>query len=253
MIRVILLGAGNVATHLSNAFLKTKKIDIVQLYSRKKSSLKHIDNQIDTTTNLNDLRSADVYIIAIPDDEIAHFSSKLPLKNSLVVHTSGSVDMNKLYGKFSKGVFYPLQTFSKTKKVNFDSIPVCIESENNDDLLLLEKLASSISNNVFFIDSRQRKSLHVAAVFVNNFVNHLYHIGSKICNQHKVPFKILEPLIQETASKILDLPPYDAQTGPAKREDEKTIANQLSLLTNDQQKIYTILTKSISTTYGKKL
>jgi len=253
MIRVVILGAGNVATHLSNAFLNTNKVDIIQLYSRKKSSLKHIDNQINTTTNLNDLKTADVYIIAITDDEIALFSSKLPLKNSLVVHTSGSLAMNKLHDKFRKGVFYPLQTFSKNKKIDFKSIPICIEAKNNDDLILLEKLASIISKNVYQINSKQRESLHVAAVFVNNFVNHLYHIGNKICMNHNVPFEILEPLIQETASKVLYLPPYEAQTGPAKRKDEKTIKNHLLLLTNNQQKIYTILTQSISTTYGEKL
>lgn len=250
MIRVVLLGAGNVATHLINAFLQAKNIDLVQVYSRKTTRLQNFKTIVDTTSNLKQLKEADVYIIAISDDAIAEFSSKLDLKNSLVVHTSGSVALNGLDNTLSrKGVFYPLQTFSATKKIDFTTIPICIEATDNNDLEILKKLASSISKNVFDIDSKQRKNLHLAAVFVNNFANHMYHIGNEICTANNVSFKILQPLIEETAKKVLDLTPYEAQTGPAKRKDTETIAKHLKVLPENQQEIYKLITKSISETY----
>jgi predicted short-subunit dehydrogenase-like oxidoreductase (DUF2520 family) len=255
MIRVVLLGTGNVATHLVNAFLNAKNIDLVQIFARKKSNLKYIQkNKINTTSNLSELKDADIYIIAIADDAIATFSEQLNIKkNALVVHTSGSVAMNAINNNFRKGVFYPLQTFSKEKSINFKTVPLCLEAEHNEDLVILEKLASAISNAVYFIDSKQRESLHIAAVFVNNFTNHLYHIGKTICYEHEVPFAILQPLIQETAKKILDLSPYDAQTGPARRNDSNTITRHLEQLPNNYKEIYSLLTKSIRDTYEQEL
>ena len=253
MVQVVLLGSGNVATHLSKTFLKAKNVDLVQVYGRTERSLKHIDNQINTTTSLNKITKADLYVLAVPDDVIAEFSTTLPFENALVVHTSGSVAMDELSSNNRKGVFYPLQTFSKNSHLDFNEVPVCIEAQKNEDLFLLEKLASAVSKNVYFIDSNQRKSLHVAAVFVNNFVNHLYHIGHEICKNHTVPFEILAPLIRETAKKIEKIKPLDAQTGPARRHDAQTINSHESLLSEAHQEIYKLLTKSIQKTYGKEL
>ena len=253
MISVILLGTGNVATHLISAFSKAKKVELKQVYGRKKSSLKQIDKNINTTTNLADLEDADVYIIAISDDIIAKFSSQLQLKNKLVVHTSGSVSLQSLQCSANKGVFYPLQTFSKKHKVNFNEVPICIEAENKKDLSLLKKLASSISDKVYPIDSEQRKYLHISAVFTNNFVNKLYSIGYDICSQNKIPFEVLQPLILESAKKIAVNSPADIQTGPAYRNDTKIISNHLKLLSGNEKKIYKLLTESIQKTHGKKL
>ncbi len=249
MIRVVLLGAGNVASHLLRAFKQGTNIEVVQLYARSEKSLIPFKKSVSTTNNLDHLKPADVYIIAVADDAIASVSKKLSLKNNLVVHTSGSVDMSALVGDFRKGVFYPLQTFTKGAIVDFSTIPICLESESNEDLLVLEKLASSISNEVYFINSEQRENLHVAAVFVNNFTNHLYHIGQQICDQNNVPFEILKPLIQETASKIEKVTPLEAQTGPAKRKDAQTITRHMHQLPKKYKEIYDLITKSISTTY----
>jgi predicted short-subunit dehydrogenase-like oxidoreductase (DUF2520 family) len=128
-----------------------------------------------------------------------------------------------------------------------------LEAENQIDFNVLESVAKSISNAVFAISSEQRKALHVSAVFVNNFANHLYQIGQQICEEHQVPFEILKPLIQETAEKIKTLNPAEAQTGPAKRNDSTTIEAHLKYLTNENQKnIYKILTQSIQNN-GKEL
>jgi predicted short-subunit dehydrogenase-like oxidoreductase (DUF2520 family) len=252
MIKVTILGNGNLATHLTRVFIKKKEIDLVQVYSRNLEKMKHLSEKVSITDNLLDLKDADVYIIAISDNSIAEFSSQLNLKGKLVVHTSGSITMDTLKGDFSRGVFYPLQTFTKGKKIKFKSIPICIEASNEDDLIILEKLAREISNDVRRITSLEREKLHLAAVFVNNFVNHMYQKANEICDDNYLPFDILYPLIKETAKKIESISPMDAQTGPAKRNDSKTIEKHLEQLNSSQKEIYTTLTKSITNSFTTK-
>jgi predicted short-subunit dehydrogenase-like oxidoreductase (DUF2520 family) len=253
MINIVILGGGNVAYHLTNALLQNNAVNVVQVYNRNLENIKCFKKSTLVTDNLSKLKEADIYILAVSDNAIAQLSSTLNLKNKLVVHTSGSMAMDELKSISNKGVFYMLQTFSKERKIDFSSVPVCIEAETEKDLMLLETLATSISKNCYLINSNQRKSLHVAAVFVNNFVNHLYHIGNEICEENNVPFEILLPLIQETANKITTLTPFKAQTGPAIRNDTKTIEKHKAILTKNQQEIYTLLTKSICNTYEEKL
>lgn len=246
MIKVVVIGSGNVAHHLIEAFAKSKKVDVIQVFARQKESVTPLFDSTKITPNYTDLAPADLYIIAVSDDAIATVSSQLPFENRLVVHTSGTVSIHSLDSKNRKGIFYPLQTFTKNKAIDFSQIPICLESENETDFELLNNVAESISDNVFKINSEQRKVLHVSAVFVNNFVNHLYQIGNEICNANNVPFEILKPLILETANKVMSLSPKEAQTGPAKRNDTHTIEAHLDLLSNENQAtIYKILTQSI--------
>ncbi|MBP6758743.1 MAG: DUF2520 domain-containing protein [Flavobacterium sp.] len=253
MIKLVLIGSGNVAQHLIQAFAKSNKIDIVQVFSRKKETLAHLLDSHKITTTFNDLAEADLYIIAVSDDAIAAVSSQLPFVNRLVVHTSGSVSIDALDKKNRNGIFYPLQTFSKKAEIDFSQIPICLESETESDFELLKEVAETVSRNTYKINSEQRKALHVAAVFVNNFTNHLYQIGNEICNDNNLPFEILKPLIQETANKVMTLSPKDAQTGPAIRNDQQTIAGHLAFLKDEnQKKIYQLLTQSIQNN-GKKL
>lgn len=257
MTKVIIIGSGNVAQHLIVAFQNSQnmgtEIELIQVFSRKKESISNLLDLDKITDDLATLEEADLYIIAVSDDAIADVSSQLPFKNRLVVHTSGSIPLNDLDDDNRKGVFYPLQTFTKNKEVDFKTIPICLESENATDFQLLEKVAKMISDKVFAINSEQRKALHVAAVFVNNFTNHLYQIGSEICQENQVPFDILKPLIAETAQKIMILSPEEAQTGPAKRNDTTTIeAHEAFLSDENHLKIYKTLTQSIQHN-GKKL
>jgi predicted short-subunit dehydrogenase-like oxidoreductase (DUF2520 family) len=253
MIRVSIIGSGNVAQHLIVAFSKTTDIELVQVFARKDEALAHLINPDKIYTDFNDIIAADLFIVAITDDAIAEVSAAIPFSNELVVHTSGSVSIEAIDNKNRQGVFYPLQTFSKSKEVDFKTIPICIETKNEKDFQILEKVAKSISNSVYKINSEQRKALHIAAVFVCNFVNHLYQIGNDICIENDLPFDILKPLIQETANKILTLSPNQAQTGPAKRKDTQTINAHLSFLSDENQKeIYKMLTKSINDN-GNKL
>lgn len=245
MVKISIIGFGNVAQHLAAAFESNPATELVQVYSRKPQtvpapfSLKFIHD-------LSELAFADVYIISVSDDAVAPVAAALGFENRLVVHTAGSLPMEVLDAKNRAGVFYPLQTFSRNKAVDFHEVPICIEASNSADLQTIESIAKSISNNVYAINSAQRRSLHVSAVFVSNFANHLYKIGSDICEEHGVPFDILKPLIQETAAKIKTLSPQQAQTGPAIRNDRDTITAHLAWLTNDNQKnIYQLLTQSI--------
>ena len=257
MVKVVIIGSGNVAQHLIAAFKNAQilgsDIDLIQVYSRQTASVSHLLNLDQITNDLDTLAEADLYIIAVSDDVIGAISSQLPFKNRLVVHTSGSVPLHDLDEDNRKGVFYPLQTFTKNKAVDFKIIPICLESENATDYQLLDKVAKSISEKVFAINSEQRKALHVAAVFVNNFTNHLYQIGQEICEENQVPFEIMKPLIAETANKIIVLSPEEAQTGPAKRNDSITIEAHEAFLSNENHlKIYKTLTQSIQEN-GKKL
>ncbi|RLJ96430.1 Rossmann-like and DUF2520 domain-containing protein [Tenacibaculum discolor] len=252
MIKVAIIGGGNVATHLANAFSKTDEVSLVQVYARNIEQVEHLKEVTSITNSIELLTKADVYIIAVSDDAIGDVSRKIEQKNGLVVHTSGSVAMQSLQNTGRKGIFYLLQSFSKDKEVNFNEIPFCLEAENEEDLQLLETLAKTIGKKIYRINSEQRKRLHVAAVFVNNFTNHMYKIGADICNKHQVPFEVLLPLIQETAQKITELSPDAAQTGPAKRNDQKTIQDHLALLNAEQQEIYKLITKSIQQN-GKEL
>lgn len=246
MIRITVIGSGNVAQHLIKAFAKSELVEILQVYARKKEALSSLIEFDKITSDFEELQESDLYIIAVSDKAIADVSKQLPFQNRIVVHTSGAASLDVLDAKNRKGVFYPLQTFSKNKDIDFSIVPLCLEAENTFDFRVLETVAKSISNAVFAINSDQRKALHVAAVFVNNFTNHLYHIGKEICGEHQVPFEILRPLIQETAEKINTLDPVDAQTGPAKRNDTNTIAAHLDYLTNENQKnIYKLITQSI--------
>lgn len=257
MIKVSIIGSGNAAQHLITTFQNLEKsinkIELVQAFARKKESLSHLLPQEKITDDLNTLAEADLYIISISDDAIATVSDALPFKNRLVVHTSGSTPFTILNDNNRKGVFYPLQTFTKGKPVDFKTIPLCLEAENPSDYQILDKVAKAISDKVYAINSEQRKALHVAAVFVNNFTNHLYSIGNDICLENQIPFDILKPLMEETLQKLQSLSPKEAQTGPAIRQDQKTIAAHEAFLKNENQlKIYKTLTQSIQEN-GKKL
>ncbi|MGB1169265.1 MAG: Rossmann-like and DUF2520 domain-containing protein [Flavobacteriaceae bacterium] len=250
MISVVIVGSGNVAKHLIKAFIRIDNINLKQVYTRNPKDEALLKNTVETTNDLSSIKEADITIIAVRDDAIANISSQI--KNPLVVHTSGSVEMKALKNASNKGVFYPLQSFSKQKEINFKNIPICLEAEHKHDLIKLEKLASLLQGDVYYLSSLQRKKIHVAAVFVNNFTNHMYTIAHDICEEHNVPFDILKPLILETSDKIKKLTPKDAQTGPAKRSDAETIKNHLNLLSETQQELYLKITQSIQN-HGKEL
>ncbi len=253
MIRIVLLGAGNVASHLAEAFITSDAIELLQIYNRSETALLPFKEKVKITTSLTELEDADCYIISIADDSIAELSHELPFSGKLVVHTSGSVTMEEPDPKNRRGVFYPLQTFTKNQPIDFSEIPICLEAETEEDGILLEKISNAVAGKIYFINSEQRKKMHLAAVFVCNFVNHLYHIGYEITAENNIPFEILKPLIKETSRKIENAIPSEVQTGPAKRNDKKIIAKQLeSLHLQEHKDVYSLLTNAITDYYGRK-
>lgn len=254
MINVVLLGAGNVAVHLFRAFSAAKNVQVKQVYNRSEKGLAAFNGQLPTTSSIDELVDADVYILALRDDAIAETAASLRQKEGLVAHTSGAVSIEALKDLPRSGVFYPLQTFSKDQPLNYANIPFCLEAKNPADLDVLKKLANAVSGNLYEVSSEQRKKLHVSAVFVCNFVNHLYAIGEDICITNRLPFEILQPLITETAAKVTRSSPREVQTGPAVRGDKGTIHTHLELLSSAENKdIYQLLTHAIQTFHGKKL
>lgn len=251
--KIIFIGSGNIATHLSNA-LKLSGHEILQVYSRTKSNAKRLAVNIgaEFTDDLGKLRSdADIFIIAVKDGVLPEIAAKVNVGKRLVVHTSGSMDMEVLKNtSVNYGVFYPLQSFSKKIKVDVSGVPILIEANKAGNERILFRLASAITGkkNIHRMNSAKRKTVHLAAVFVNNFSNHLYAIADELLKDKGVPFDILKPLIIETAKKIQHNPPLKMQTGPAKRGDRKIISEHLKMLESNPsyKKIYSLISKSIS-------
>jgi predicted short-subunit dehydrogenase-like oxidoreductase (DUF2520 family) len=248
--RITILGSGNVATHLAAAF-KNAGHRIVQVYSRdmQNAALLAYHVKAEPIDNLSQIDpETDIFIIAVKDDAIGLMAEQLASHQKLMVHTSGATDLYVLLA-FSDtvGVFYPLQTFSKSKEVNFRTVPLCIEAADLDIAKQLKELAQTISNNVYDIDSPQRKVLHLAAVFACNFPNYLYNIAQQILARHDLSFDLIRPLILETAEKVQSNLPAAVQTGPAVRNDETTMNNHLQSLKDSPglQQLYTLLSQGI--------
>ncbi|CAM3403632.1 DUF2520 domain-containing protein [Empedobacter falsenii] len=254
MSSIVILGAGNVAFHLTRALIENT-CNVRQIFNRTLEHAREIGeaNRISYTDKISEIEKADVYIIASADSGIEEFSHYIPYDDVLVVHTSGSSPMSVLKGDYRKGVFYPLQTFSKERTMRYDNIPFFIEAENPEDLKTLNDLGNRISNEVHVLNFASRMQVHMTGVWANNFVNHLYYIAGNICEQNNVPFDVLLPLIQETANKVIEMNPKDAQTGPAKRGDQVIIDRHLEALQDDSRllQIYQIMTDSIKRVYEK--
>ncbi|MFH6603706.1 Rossmann-like and DUF2520 domain-containing protein [Maribacter algicola] len=253
MIKIAIIGNGNVGSTLNKAFSKAKNVQLVGVINSRLDSFEIGQVRNTKKESLSVADSPDLYILAVSDDAIVEVSKKLKGTKSLVVHTSGSVAMKEM-PVARKGVLYPLQTFSKESLLDLRNVPLCIETEKEEDFKILQDLATALSKEVYKISSKQRAKLHLAAVFVNNFVNHMYKIGSDICLNNDLSFSMLKPLISETAKKVEHLSPETAQTGPARRADTGTIEKHLDLLSDTAHKeIYSLMTRSIQKTYEKEL
>lgn len=255
--KIVLIGTGNVAFHLGPV-LKTNGHKIIQLYGRSEKNCLTLAKKLKcphTTNRLKILPDADLYIIALRDVAIAPFVKNLTFIPTLIVHTSGSVGLDVFPGKMKNtGVIYPLQTFSKSSKNNPETIPFCIEGSNQKSLKILKKLSLTLSIMVFNLNSKKRAQIHLAAVFANNFSNYLFVLAEKILNKNKIPFKIVRPLILETAQKVQNNTPGKMQTGPAVRGDVAIIKKHLKILKDFPQmlEIYKLLNKSIDKEYRQK-
>lgn len=255
--KVVLIGAGRVATQLGQV-LSQRQIRISQVYSRTMSSAKQLAAGLDSKpeTDLSQLdRNADLYIISVADDAIAEVVRQMHLPGKIIVHTSGSVEMEALGSVSEKhGVFYPLNTFSKSRTIDLFSTPICVEANDKNIEKELVELGRLISGDVRLISSQQRAVIHLAAVFACNFTNFMIVNADEILKNAGLDFDIMLPLINETISKLRDMAPKNAQTGPAVRNDHMVLQKHLEMLKDDpgKREIYDAISKEINSFFNSK-
>ena len=250
--KIVLIGAGNVATHLGVALYQAG-YSILQVYSRTETSASTLAAKLsaDYTVVMEEIRrDADLYIVALKDTALQQLASTLVKgrEQALFVHTAGSMPMDLWKGLTVRyGVLYPMQTFSKQREVDFHIIPFFIEASAQAELELLRTVATRLSSKVYEATSEQRKHLHLAAVFACNFANHMYALSAHLLDKQGIPFEVMLPLIDETAGKVHQLSPVQAQTGPAVRYDENVINKHLEMLASEEplQELYEKISKSI--------
>ena len=258
IMRVVLVGAGNVGTHLAY-HLHSSRVKLVQIWSRTEVSARTLGERVEVpfTTTLDDLSAdADLYIVAVPDHALPEILSLLSLqRDRFIVHTSAGSSMEILRIASDRyGVFYPLQTFSRTHPVRFSDVPLCLEANTAGDLALLKDFARHFSRRIYIMDTEKRKTVHLAAVFANNFPNYLYQVSEDILHGEKLPFDLVKPLIRETAMKVQRQSPRQVQTGPASREDHAIISEHIERLGRDTAyaRLYSFLTQCILDSLANK-
>ncbi len=245
MKNIILIGSGNVATHIG-INLKKNNFNIIQVISStlKNAEILATKLESDFSNNISDLKKADLIIVAVSDNEIGNIAKHI--MDTPIVHTSGSVALEVFKSNKNAGVFYPLQTFNKNVEVCLKEVPICIEANNKDFEKEIIKLAQNISENVVKMDSKQRKQLHIAAVFSCNFTNQMFAISDSILEKSNIDFKLLLPIIKQTVNKLKTKKAIEVQTGPAKRKDLEIIKQHLKLISNKTNKeIYRLISESI--------
>jgi len=246
--QTVIIGSGNVAYHLAKAFVQNG-ISLAQIFGRNENELQKISSELNIHYSTEKLEDADLYFICVSDNSVEDVSKIISKKNSLVAHTSGSLPKEILAGEYRKSSFYPLQTFSKSKDLDYTKIPFFIEAENTEDQKILTDLASKISENVMESTHEKRKYIHLTAVFACNFVNHLFSRAKEISDAQEIPFDYFLPLIDETVQKIHEIEPKSAQTGPAVRNDKRVLELHEQLLQGESLEIYKTINQSIKKMY----
>lgn len=245
-ITVDLVGSGNVAYHLAHRF-SGAGIKLRNVYARDHAKLAQFPSgfKAKTLTDLGAHNGDVVVVIAVSDDAIPALAEKIT-QNCIVMHTSGSVALDAL-PQTHRAVLYPLQSFSRTRNVDWQNLPIITEASTDKAFSAVQSISGRLSTRVEQLTSAQRLHLHLAAVIVNNFVNHLFGLSAGYLQSQQLPFDLLHPLIRETAAKIGEMPPLDAQTGPAKRNDETTINRHLEMLKEhpNAHVVYELLTEQI--------
>jgi predicted short-subunit dehydrogenase-like oxidoreductase (DUF2520 family) len=249
-------GAGKVATALCRKMYETGiKVDLIVSLSEENGRALAGSCEASWSPVLNYPSSTDIIIVAVPDHNLRSVLEKINCQaGTLVAHTAGSIGLDVFPEHLSgKGVFYPLQTFSGERKVDFSDLPFLLESSDIRSSAILEELTGAIGGKTYFVSTEQRIMLHLAAVFICNFTNHMLTGGKMIAEKTTVPFEIFYPLLQETVAKAMDLGPEKSQTGPALRNDQNTIERHMELLSfsPEWKKIYNEITKSIINYYNK--
>mgnify|MGYP002632220894 CR=1 FL=1 len=248
--KISLVGFGNVGSHLAKEFIRCN-VAVTHIYSRDPQEVYEKETGALYVDQFKDLPEGQTTIVCVPDDAIKSVIKEIPI-SCPVAYTSGATDIKSLFPRENLGVIYPLQTFSKGVPVNMFEVPFFIEASNDYFASLLFDLAWKISRTVTFANSEEREHLHIAAVFVNNFTNHLAFISKEHLDKRKLNFDHLKPLLIETVNKLNHQTPYEGQTGPARRGDVNIIEQHLLKLEGLPKELYQLMSESIRNTYTKK-
>ena len=249
--KIVWIGAGNLATQLGEALHRAGH-ETLQVFSRTMASAEVLAGRLGclATDDLDAVvPGADVYIFSVKDGVLEGLVSRIAPRtgDALCLHTAGSMPISVFEGLTARyGVVYPLQTFSKSREVDFKKIPFFLEANSSEDEKVLGEVARALSSDVRFLSSEKRKNLHLAAVFACNFTNHMYALAEKILEEQQIPGEVLLPLIDETAAKVHVMSPARAQTGPAIRYDENVINKHMAMLKDpDMRNLYELISRSI--------
>lgn len=245
-----MLGAGNVATHISR-HLNSAGHTISSVYSKTGESAMKLAEELRCpwTSNPEEVpRSADFFILCVPDQVIPAIVRKFQDRKGIWLHTAGALSMNVFEGFQSRyGVLYPLQSLNKKRPVSWEETPFLVEGSSTEISEVISVLASSFTRHVHELNSSSRQVIHLAAVFANNFTNHMVHIAQQILSEQDIDLKLMNPILKETFSKITELGAAGAQTGPALRGDEETMQKHMELLKKNPEweKLYTFISRDI--------
>lgn len=248
--KIVMVGAGNVATHIAPAISFSGIGEVVQIYSRHIESAEALAAKIPGAEAVNKPKEiaaeADIYLISVADDAIASVVEILPKRDALYLHTSGSVGMDALAGLSERyGVFYPLQTFSKEVSLDVKAVPLFVEGSLPEVETEIREFASGLFERIYHADSVTRKKMHISAVFACNFTNYMWTLAEELLKHDNLPFDVLRPLLEETLRKAFVNSPSASQTGPAIRGDRKIVDSHLGLLDGKEKEIYKLLSESI--------
>lgn len=254
VIKTVIIGSGNVAYQLHRAILQAESVSLEQVAARRPEALRDFDPQVPKAGLSDALAPAELYLLAVSDRAVGTVSEQVETGDGLVVHTSGTLGVDALYGNRPKGVFYPLQTFSRSRPLPFSGIPVLLEAQRAEDLQLLEALGAALGAQTHRCRQRERLVAHLAAVFANNFGNHMVHQAQRLCQTHDLEPGLLNPLLRETLEKLMEMPALEAQTGPARRRDRNTQEAHRGLLGPGMPlELYDLISQSIEKTYENEL
>lgn len=249
--RIVLLGSGNVATHLARALAP----NIIQVWSRNPRHAETLALNIgaEAIENLNDIApDADLYLISVSDDAIIPLAEQLQGRKGIWAHTSGSIPATALKGVGdAHGVFYPLQTFSRDVDVDITQVPLFIEASTPEAADKLKKTAAIFTSHIYDADSDRRRRLHIAAVFACNFANYMWLKADTLLREEGLDIRVFAPLIEATLTKAMTTGPRDGQTGPARRGDRSVIASHETMLHGDDREIYSLISASILKYFNK--
>jgi len=246
MLEITVIGNGNLGTALANAINNIKNFKLLEWYGRTWDNNNLPEKAINKLTKL---KNADLYILAVSDNSINKILNSIDT-NFFVIHCSGATSIDVFKNHPRSGVLFPIQTISKTNDILFKNTPFCIEAKFENDLDIIKKLVLALDGRYESLNSLQRANLHLSAVWVNNFVNHMIFKGKKICSDNNIPFSLIKPILKKTINQALINDPKKIQTGPARRGDKETLKIHSQLINNlNDKKLYEIITKSIQKTY----